>query len=58
MILKQHGHHATSCSRDRMKILLRRFHKNITDRAKDTQKTTDSVLSHCISKLPDSAHIT
>ncbi|CAF4721817.1 unnamed protein product, partial [Rotaria sp. Silwood2] len=29
----------------------------VTDRAKCTQETTDTVLSQCVSKLPDSARI-
>ena len=56
-ILKQHGNHATSCKKDLIKLSLRRFHEDIADRAKNTQETTDIVLTQCISKLPDPARI-
>lgn len=56
-ILKQHGNHAASCKKDLIKLSLRRFHEDIADRAKNTQETTDIVLTQCISKLPDSARI-
>ncbi|CAF4715725.1 unnamed protein product, partial [Rotaria sp. Silwood2] len=36
---------------------LRKFREDVTDRAKYTHETTDTVLSQCISKLPDSARI-
>ncbi|CAF3088357.1 unnamed protein product [Rotaria sp. Silwood2] len=36
---------------------LKKFREDVTDRAKCTQETTDTVLSQCISKLPDSARI-
>ncbi|CAF4664599.1 unnamed protein product, partial [Rotaria sp. Silwood2] len=35
----------------------KKFREDVTDRAKCTQETTDTVLSQCISKLPDSARI-
>ncbi|CAF4521049.1 unnamed protein product [Rotaria sp. Silwood2] len=57
MILKQNGTHSTSCNRDLIKITVRKFREDVTDRAKCTQETTDTVLSQCISKLPDSARI-
>ncbi len=57
MILKQNATHATSCNRDPMKISLHKFREDFVDRAKNTQETTDTVLSQCISKLSDSARI-
>ncbi|CAF4543177.1 unnamed protein product [Rotaria socialis] len=57
LILKQTGTHSTSCNRDLIKITLRKLRKDVLDRTKSTQETTDAVLSQCISKLPDPARI-
>ena len=57
MILKQNDTHSISCSHDIMKNTLRKFHKEVVDRARNTQETMDVVLSQCISKLPDPARI-
>jgi hypothetical protein len=57
MILKQNGTHTTSCKRDKIKISLRKFRENITDRAKFTQETTDTVLTQCMSQLSDAERI-
>ncbi|CAF1156291.1 unnamed protein product [Rotaria sordida] len=56
-ILKQNGNHTTSCSRDQIKISLRKFRENIVDRTYNTQESTDRVLSHCVSQLSDAARI-
>ena len=56
-ILKQHGNYATSCKKDPIKLSLSRFHEDIVDCEKNTQKTTDIVLTQCMSKLPDLARI-
>ena len=56
-LLRQHGNHATSCVKDPIKLLLRRFHEDIADGAKHTQETTYIVLTQCVSKLSDPAHI-
>ncbi|CAF4702059.1 unnamed protein product [Rotaria socialis] len=57
LILKQTGTHLTSCNRDLIKITLRKFRKDVLDRTKSTQETTNAVLSQCSSKLPDPARI-
>jgi hypothetical protein len=57
MILKQHGTHTTSCKRDKIKISLRKFRENVTDRAKFTQESTDIVLTQCMSQLSDAERI-
>ncbi|CAF4417542.1 unnamed protein product [Rotaria socialis] len=57
LILKQTGTHSTSCNRDLIKITLRKLRKDVLDRTKSTQETTDAVLSQCISKLPDPPRI-
>ncbi|CAF2528246.1 unnamed protein product [Rotaria sp. Silwood2] len=54
-ILKQNGNHTTSCNRDQIKISLRKFRENLVDRTHNTQESTDTVLSQCISQLSDVA---
>ncbi|CAF3355465.1 unnamed protein product [Rotaria sp. Silwood2] len=56
-ILKQNGNHTTSCNRDQIKISLRKFRENFVDRTHNTQESTDTVLSQCISQLSDVARI-
>ncbi|CAF4467107.1 unnamed protein product, partial [Didymodactylos carnosus] len=56
-IINRNGNHTTSCNSDPIKILLRKFHENVVDRAKNTQESTDTVLSQCISNLPDPARV-
>ncbi|CAF1304925.1 unnamed protein product, partial [Didymodactylos carnosus] len=45
------------CNSDPIKILLRKFYEIVVDRAKNTQESTDTVLSQCISKLLDPARV-
>ncbi|CAF1038954.1 unnamed protein product [Rotaria sordida] len=54
-IFKRNDTHTTSCNSDPIKIILRKFYENIVDRANSTQKSTDNVLSQCVTQLPDAS---
>ncbi|CAF3889741.1 unnamed protein product, partial [Rotaria sp. Silwood1] len=56
-ILKRNGVHTTSCHRDPIKISLRKFHEDLVDRAKNTQESTDTVLSKCLTQLSTPARL-
>ena len=43
--LKYNSVRATSCHRNPLKVSLRKFHEELADRAKNTQESTDTVLS-------------